>query len=68
MQNYDTFTDNETPPSERQNISENDLLDHELEDNHYAGNFESKWLSIFNLVGKGYCEASNNSNFSCSHR
>ena len=42
MTQFLTFTDNETPPSERQNISENDLLDHELEDNHYAGNFESK--------------------------
>ena len=53
-----TFTDNQTPPSERQNISENDQ---EFEDNHNASNFESKSLSIFNLVGKGYCEASNNS-------
>ena len=42
MTQFLTFTDNETPPSERQNISENDLLDHELEDDHYAGNFESK--------------------------
>ena len=52
MTQFLTFTDNETPPSERQNISENDLLDHELEDNHYAGNFESKWLSILTLLVK----------------
>ena len=47
-----TFTDNQTPPSERQDISENDLLDEEFEHNHYAGNFESKWLSILTLLVK----------------
>ena len=36
------FTDKQTPPSERQNMSENDLPNQDFEDHLHSGNFENK--------------------------
>ena len=41
MTQFLTFTDNRTPPSERQNISDHDLSDQDFEDRHYSGNFKN---------------------------
>ena len=60
MTKFLTFTGNQTPPSERPTISENDLPDQEFGDNHHSGKFNNKWLSNFNHVGEGHCEAWNN--------
>lgn len=60
MTQFLSFTDNLTPPSERQTVSVDDLRDQEVEDHHYSGNFENEWLSNFSLLGKGHCEAWNN--------
>ena len=42
MTQFLSFTDNLTPPSERQTVSVDDLRDQEVEDHHYSGNFENE--------------------------